>query len=102
MYTRIDQNEDFTYSIYFTDKFYEIFNKYYQKDSFFNILYQLFGMLPQDFYHYVGATYGASFKPSKILPNFIHMNFKIKNNAINFANEIDKRIKYCVDRGDFY
>ena len=101
-YVKIEQNEDFTFSIAFTEKFYEVFEKYYKGGSYFNILFRLFGMLPQDFYHYVDAVYGASFKPSKFLMNFIHMSFKVKDNAIRFADEIDRRIKYCVDRGDFY
>lgn len=100
-YTRIVQNEDKSYSIYFDDDFYTIFYQYYEGDSYFNIVYRLFGLLPQDFYHYVGATYNAYFKPSKYVNGFIYTLFKEKKDAIKFANEIDKRIDYCVKRGDF-
>ena len=100
-YTRIVQNEDKSYSVYFNDDFYTIFYQYYDGDSYFNVVYRLFGLLPQDFYHYIGATYHAYFKPSKYLSNFIYTLFKEKNDAIKFANEIDNRIEYCVKRGDF-
>lgn len=100
-FTKINQNEDFSYSIFFNENFYKIFSPYYDGDSYFNILYRLFGMMPQDFYHYVGATYKAFFKPSAFLKNHIYMQFKVKELAAKFADEIDRRITYCVNRGDF-
>ena len=100
-YTRIEQNPDKTYSLYFNDNFYTIFTPYYRSGSYYTILYRLFGLLPQDFYHYAGATYHATFKPSPHLKSNIYMLFSNKNDIMAFANEIDKRISYCVKRGDF-
>ena len=99
--TRIEQNEDKTYSLYFDEDFYKYFTKYYKKDSYFNILYRIFGLLPQDFYHYIGATFGAQFKPSPLLHNFIYTFFIDKQNAIAFANEVDRRLTYIIKREDF-
>ena len=101
IYTKVDTNEDFTYTVFFTQPFYDIFEKYYTHGSYVTLLYRLFGMLPQDFYHYIGAQYHATFKPSPYVENLIYVRFKNKNDAINYANEIDRRITYCFNRGDF-
>lgn len=100
-YFNIEQDGSFNYSLRFNDNFYKVFEPYYKGDSYWNLLYRLFGMLPQDFYHYVGATYHALFKPSPYVKTVIYMYFKKKEHAIQLANEIDKRINYCVERGDF-
>ena len=100
-YTRIEQNDDKTYSIFFDDSFYKIFYQFYNGNSYFNVLYRLFGLLPQDFYHMVGARYNAIYKPSPYLKTLIYMQFKNKSDAIKFANEIDKRIDFYNNRGDF-
>ena len=100
IYTRIEQMDDNLYSIYFTDKFYEIFRPYYTGGSYFNILYRIFGLLPQDFYHMIGKQYNAIFKPSTVLKNHIHTRFK-KEDALNLCKEIDARLQYCISREDF-
>ena len=100
-YTEIDTYENNTYYVRFSADFINLFKQYCTGGSYFNILYRLFGLLPQDFYHYVGTTYNASFQPNPNFKHHIRTQFKNKNDAINFANEIDKRIKYFIDRGDF-
>ena len=99
--TRIVTNDDNTYSLYFDEDFYKYFNPYYVKSSYYNILYRIFGLLPQDFYHYIGATYNAQFKPSPIIKGFIYTQFKNKNDIIQFANEVDKRLTQIIKREDF-
>ena len=99
--TRIEQNEDKTYSLYFDEDFYRHFSQYYIKSSYYNILYRIFGLLPQDFYHYIGATYNASFKPSPNLHDFIYTLFINKSDAIAFSNEVNKRLTQIISREDF-
>ena len=101
-YTRIQDNaEDNTFSIFWSDNFYAIFQPYCGTGSYNNIYYRLFGLRPRDFYHYVGANYNATFRKSPVLARHVYMRFANKNDAIRFANEIDRRIEYCVHRGDF-
>ena len=100
IYTNVDLKEDKNYSISFNDNFYEVFTPYYEKDSYYNVLYRLFGLLPQDFYHYVGAVFHAHFRPSPNLNFNIYMRFKNKQDAINFASEIDRRLTYLIERED--
>lgn len=99
--TRIEQNEDKSYSLYFDEDFYKYFYKYYTKSSYYNILYRIFGLLPQDFYHYIGTAYNAHFKPSPLLHDFIYTFFTDKESAITFANEVDRRLAYIISREDF-
>lgn len=98
MYTRIEQMDNKNYEIYFTDKFYENFYPYYNGSSYFNILYRLFGLLPRDFYHMVGASYHAIYVPSRFIKNFIHMQFQNKTDAANFCREVDHRIQYILTK----
>lgn len=100
-YTTIAVNDDNTYSIYFSDAFYTLVKSTYHNESYFNIYYRLFGLLPQDFYHYVGATYNAKFVPCPHLQNLIYMRFTTKQFAELFCKEVDKRITYFANRGDF-
>ena len=100
-YIEILQNDNKTYSFHFSSEFYKIFEPYYQGDSYFNILYRLFGLLPQDFYHMLGSTYHATFSPSKLVSFVIHTEFPNKTDIINFANEVDKRINYLLKSADF-
>lgn len=100
-YTWIKQNDNKTYSVFFDDEFYKLFHQYYIKGSYENVLYRLFGLLPQDFYHYVGATFHASYRPSQSLHSLIYMEFINRKDAIMFANEIDRRITYCKAHGVF-
>ena len=100
-YTRIEKNEDGYYSFYFNDNFYNLFQPHYSGGSYHNVLWRLFGLAPQDFYHYLGAHYNANFKPSSIISFHIYPLFTTKEDAIAFTNEVDKRITYCVNRGDF-
>lgn len=100
-FTHIEKMEDDSYMLYFDDDFYKHFTKYYVKSSYSNILYRIFGLLPQDFYHYVGTTYNAHFKPSPYIKTSIRMLFKDKKDAIKFANEVDRRLEQVVKREDF-
>lgn len=98
MYFRIEENEN-KYTIKMTDKFYEYTTPYFHQ-SYLNIMYRLFNLLPRDFYHYVGYTYHASFQKSKYI-NFIHTYFENIKDAKEFCKELNKRFQYCVDRKDF-
>lgn len=100
-YTKIEVNDNETYSIYFTNKFYDIFTPYYQCGSYFNILYRLFGLLPQDFYHMAAQSYNATFQPNPYVKKHIRMQFKNKADAIKLCNEIDSRISYFTSREGF-
>lgn len=99
MYFKVEQDNDI-YVIMMTDKFYNYTLPYYN-DSYNNIMYRLFNLLPKDFYHYVGYKYKAQFKKSQYLSNFVKMSFKEKENANIFCKEINRRFHYCVLRGDF-
>lgn len=99
MYFKVEQDNDI-FDIKMTEKFYKLTSRYFN-DSYFNIFYRLFNLLPQDFYHYVGFKYKARFQKSKYLSNFVKMFFKNKKDAELFCKEINRRFQYCVDRGDF-
>jgi hypothetical protein len=100
MYFKIEQDENKNYEIKMTDKFYSFTYPFYKKDSYFNIFYRLFNLLPKDFYHYIGTTYHAQFQKSKYIRH-IHMTFKNEKDAKNFCKELNHRFHYCVERGDF-
>ena len=99
MYFKVEQDNDI-YVIMMTDKFYKYTLPYFN-DSYFNIMYRLFNLLPKDFYHYVGFKYKAQFQKSKYLSNFVKMSFKEKENAETFCKEVNRRFQYCINRGDF-
>ena len=46
MYFKIEQDENKNFEIKMTDKFYSYTQPFYKKDSFFNIFYSLFNLLP--------------------------------------------------------
>ena len=98
MYFRIEEDEN-KYSIKMTENFYKYTTPYFHQ-SYFNIMYRLFDLMPRDFYHYVGDTYHAVFQKSKYI-NFIHMYFENIKDAKEFCKELNKRFQYCVDRKDF-
>lgn len=101
IYTMIDTYENDTYYIRFTHEFINLFKQYCTGGSYVTILYRLFGLLPQDFYHYLNKEYNATFQPNPYIKRHIRVQFKNKTDVIKYANEIDKRIKYFIDRGDF-
>ena len=98
MYFKVEQDNDI-YVIMMTDKFYKYTLPYFNQ-SYFNILYRLFNLLPKDFYHYIGTTYHAQFQKSKYIRH-VHMTFKNEKDAKNFCNELNRRFHYCIERGDF-
>jgi hypothetical protein len=100
MYFKIEQDENKNYEVRMTEKFYKYACPFYKKDSYFNIFYRLFNLLPKDFYHYIGTTYHAQFQKSKYIRH-VHMTFKNEKDAKNFCNELNRRFHYCVERGDF-
>ena len=51
MYFKSFLYEKDQYTIVMTDEFYKYCQPLYEKGSYFNIVYRLFGLLPQDFYH---------------------------------------------------
>ena len=99
MYFKVEQDND-NYIIMMIEKFYKYTLPYYN-DSYFNIMYRLFNLLPKDFYHYVGFKYKAQFQKSKYLSNFVKMSFKKESDAKEFCKELNRRFHYCVERGDF-
>lgn len=98
MYFYIEEDEN-KYSIKMTENFYKYTTPYFHQ-SYFNIMYRLFDLMPRDFYHYVGYTYHAVFQKSKYI-NFIHMYFENINDAKQFCKELNLRFQYCVDREYF-
>lgn len=90
-YFRIDKEEDNTYTIWFSEAFYKIFSPCYKGNSYWNVMYRLWDLTPQDFYHYCGATYNAFYKPSDCIRH-IKMFFISKNDAEAFCREAEKRI----------
>ena len=72
----------------------------HKKDSYFNIFYRLFNLLPKDFYHYVSVQYHAQFQKSKYI-RYVKMSFKVEKDAKDFCKELNRRFHYCVMRGDF-
>lgn len=99
MYFKVEQDED-CYIIYMKEKFYDYCSPYANGQSFFNITYRLFNLLPKDFYHYVGYKYHAQFKKCDFL-RFVRMTFKEEKDAKDFCKELNRRFHYCVQRGDF-
>ena len=101
-YLEARENTNKTYSIQFTNHFYDIFRPYIQKGgSYFNVLYRLFGMLPQDFYHYIGSTYHATFKRSNLIKDIIYVEFSDKTDVQSFIKEIEGRLNFCEKAGFF-
>ena len=98
MYFRIEEDEN-KYSIKMTENFYKYTTPYFHQ-SYFNIMYRLFNLMPRDFYHYVGYTYHAVFQKSKYI-NFIHRYFENINDAKQYCKELNSRFQYCVDREYF-
>ena len=98
MYFRIEEDEN-KYSIKMTENFYKYTTPYFHQ-SYFNIMYRLFDLMPRDFYHYVAYTYHAVFQKSKYI-KFIHMYFENINDAKQFCKELNSRFQYCVDREYF-
>ena len=98
MYFKVEQDNDI-FDIKMTEKFYKLTSRYFN-DSYFNIFYRLFNLLPKDFYHYIGTTYHAQFQKSKYIRH-VHMTFKNEKDAKDFCKELNRRFQYCVERGDF-
>ena len=66
-YIQIVEAEDKLYLIYFSPKFYDLFDLFYKPEgSYYNILYRLFGLLPQDFYHMLAKEYHAIFQKRQL------------------------------------
>ena len=100
MYFKIEQDENKNYEVKMTEKFYEHAYPFYKKDSYFNIFYRLFNLLPKDFYHYIGVQYHAQFQKSKYI-RYVKMSFKKEEDAKDFCKELNRRFHYCIIRGDF-
>lgn len=85
------QDEDKKFIIFFTEAFYNKMTPYYRGDSYFNVLYRLFGLLPQDFYHYCGFTYKAQYRPIESIRH-VYMYWTNKSDAEAFCQEINSRL----------
>ena len=96
-----EDNCDGTYGIKMTKEFYNYMYPHFNNLPYFRIAYQLFGLLPQDFYHYVGAHYHAHFKKSDCLENLILMFFKNKADCEALCTELDNRFQRAVDEKMF-
>lgn len=101
MYFKSFLYEKDKYTIVMTDDFYKYCQPLYEKGSYFNIVYRLFGLLPQDFYHYVGYKYNAFFMKSDSLKNYVKMFFKTKKDVDELVKELNRRFDYCVKNGYF-
>ena len=99
-YFKVERNEHEHFEVKLAEHFYELVYPFYKKDSYFNIFYRLFNLLPKDFYHYVSYTYHAQFQKSKYIRH-VKMSFKKEEDAKNFCKELERRFLYCVERGDF-
>lgn len=96
-YFCIEDNCDQTFGIKMTSDFYKYMYPHFNNLPYFRVAYQLFNLLPQDFYHYVGANYHAYFKKSDCLDNFILMFFKSKSDCEALCDELDRRFQRAVD-----
>lgn len=92
MFFTVEKNDDKTFSLALTDAFYKKMYPHYCGGSYWNVLYRLFNMLPQDFYHYVGFTYKASFKKSESIRH-IYMFWTKEKDAKMFCDELNRRFK---------
>ena len=99
-YVKMDTNTiNSQWSIYFTAEFYNKFHQYYNHDgSYFNILYRVFGILPQDFYHMAAAVYNASFILNPYYKKHVLMVFKNKNDGERLCKEINTRLSHYEGR----
>ena len=97
MYFKVEQDND-VYVIMMTDKFYNYTLPYYN-DSYNNIMYRLFNLLPKDFYHYIGFKYKAQFKKSQYLSNFVKMSFKRKESENAWNHIKNKGSALCCSSG---
>ena len=100
-YVFIDTYEDGTYQVGYERDLIELFQNYCTGGTYHTIIYRLFGLLPQDFYHYLAQEYHAIFQRSPYLKSYIRVKFSKQTDAIRFAQEIETRLKYFIDRGDF-
>lgn len=103
MYFYVFQSEvvDGNYTIGMTDLFYKYMLPYYKGDSYFNVLYRLFGLVPQDFYHYISYKYKAHFRKHPTFTKFAYTFFINEQDANMFCREINKRFDYCVKHSYF-
>lgn len=96
-YYYADKNEDNTWSVRMTDEFYKYVEPHFNNIPFKFLTFQLFNLLPQDFYHYVGVHYHAFFKKSDCLQTYVRMYFKSKADCTALCTELNARFQQAVD-----
>ena len=101
MYYFCEVHENKTYGIRMTNKFYSYTEKFYCGDSYYNMMFRLFGLLPKDFFHYISSKYNAKFEEHPSLKNYIRTVFTNKEDAEKLCRELNRRFQICVKRGDF-
>lgn len=93
---KVEQNEQKEWELAFTPTFYDTMLPYYRGDSYWNVVYRLFGLLPQDFYHYCGYTYKALFRPSTNI-RYVYMYWTDKEGAGTLCRELNRRMEVALN-----
>lgn len=91
----VKQNEKKEWELAFTSTFYDTMLPYYRGDSYWNVVYRLFGLLPQDCYHYCGFTYNALFRPSDSIRH-VYMYWTDKESAEALCRDLNKRMEAAL------
>ena len=64
------------------------------------LIISLFGLKPNDFFHYIQFKYQAVIQSSKnSIYKIVYFPSVVK--AYDFANEVERRFKLCIDEGYF-
>lgn len=68
--------------------------------SYHQIIIGLFGLRPNDYFHYIASKYNATISTSKG-SRWKTVSFSNLKDANDFATECNKRFDYCVKQGYF-
>lgn len=83
------------YTVRLSNEFYKYVTPYYKGDSYWNIVYRLYNLLPYDFYHYISSVYHAHYrKMDKI--RWFKILFYDKKDCEAFCRDLNTRMEYCV------
>lgn len=91
--------EDNYYHICFTDDLYDKLRPFYNPagmNSYFNLFYRLFGLLPNNFFQYIQVTFNAKIKIDKPL-QFVTFYFQTKSEAEKFITELNRRMAWVKE-----
>ena len=99
MYFYCEKESNNLYTIRMKGAFYKVLGRC-ECGSYYNIIPRLFDLLPQDYYHYVAATYNAKLIKS-VYFSAIYIYFSTLEDAKALCSELNRRFEICVSRGDF-